>query len=185
MFNYILLCFILNDPEIEAVVVETEEKYLTKYATMVAEHKKHMHMEKPGGTELLDFENFVKIVKDNKTVFHLGYMYRYNPYVIELKEKIKNGELGEIISVEAQMNCTHNDDIRKWLANFPGGMFFFTVSISLSKSESLTPPGFSICICFLWSAAIWAYFVKYISSVSTETASISGFSRISASESSL
>lgn len=52
-------------------------------------------------------------------------MYRYNPYVIELKEKIKNGELGEIISVEAQMNCTHNDDIRKWLANFPGGMFFF------------------------------------------------------------
>lgn len=63
---------ILNDPEIEAVVVETEEMYLTKYATMVAEHKKHMHMEKPGGTELLDFENLVKIVKDNKTVFHLG-----------------------------------------------------------------------------------------------------------------
>ena len=38
---------ILNNPEIEAVAVETEEIYLTKYATMVAEHKKHIHMEKP------------------------------------------------------------------------------------------------------------------------------------------
>ncbi len=116
---------ILNNPEIEAVAVETEEIYLTKYATMVAEHKKHIHMEKPGGTNLSDFENLIKIVKQNETVFHLGYMYRYNPYVIELKEKIKNGELGDIISVEAQMNCTHTDDVREWLANFPGGMFFF------------------------------------------------------------
>lgn len=116
---------ILNNPEIEAVTVETEEIYLTKYATMVAEHKKHIHMEKPGGTNLSDFENLIKIVKQNETVFHLGYMYRYNPYVIELKEKIKNGELGDIISVEAQMNCTHTDDVREWLANFPGGMFFF------------------------------------------------------------
>jgi len=117
---------ILNNPEIEAVAVETEELYLTKYATMVAEHKKHMHMEKPGGTKLSDFENLIKIVKQNKTVFHLGYMYRYNPYVIELKEKIKNGELGDIISVEAQMNCIHKDDVREWLADFPGGDVFLS-----------------------------------------------------------
>ncbi len=116
---------IMNNPEIEAVAVETEEIYLTKYATIAAKHKKHIHMEKPGGIELSDFENLIRIVKQNKTVFHTGYMYRYNPYVIELKQKIKNGELGDIISVEAQMNCTHSDDVRKWLANFPGGMLFF------------------------------------------------------------
>ena len=37
---------ILNDPEIEAVAVETEEIYLTKYALMVAKSGKHLHMEK-------------------------------------------------------------------------------------------------------------------------------------------
>ena len=116
---------ILNNPEIETVTVETEEVYLTKYAQMVAEHKKHIHMEKPGGTNLSDFEKLIKTVKNNKTIFHTGYMYRYNPYIIELKEQIKNGELGDIISVEAQMNCILPKDTRQWLAGFRGGMMFY------------------------------------------------------------
>ncbi len=116
---------ILENPEIEAVSVECEEIYLTKYAQMVAEHKKHIHMEKPGGTNLADFEKLIETVKKNNTVFHTGYMYRYNPFILELKEQIKNGELGEIISVEAQMNCYHKKDVREWLSNFKGGMMFF------------------------------------------------------------
>ena len=116
---------ILNDPEIEAVTVETEECYLTKYAQMVADAGKHMHMEKPGGYVLADFEKLIATVKKNQTVFHTGYMYRYNPYVIELMESIKKGELGEIISVEAQMNCRHSDELRSWLKNYKGGSMFF------------------------------------------------------------
>jgi len=116
---------VLNDPEIEAIIIETEEIYLTKYAQMVADAKKHIHMEKPGGVNLADFQNLIETVKNNKTVFHTGYMYRYNPYIMELKEQIKNGELGDIISVEAQMNCIHPKEVRQWLGNFSGGMMFF------------------------------------------------------------
>ncbi len=116
---------VLNNPEIEAVTVETEEIYLTKYATLAAKCGKHIHMEKPGGTKLSDFERLIETVKKNKTVFHTGYMYRYNPNVIRLLEKIKKGELGEIISVEAQMNCIHPKKMRQWLSAFPGGMMFF------------------------------------------------------------
>ncbi len=116
---------ILNDPEIEAVAVETEEIYLTKYAIMAAEHKKHIHMEKPGGTESVEFEKLVSLVKENNLIFHIGYMYRYNPFVIDLLEQVKNGELGEIISIEAQMNCHHPIELRNWLKTFKGGMMFF------------------------------------------------------------
>jgi len=116
---------ILDNPEIEAVTIENEEVYLTRYAQMAAEHKKHIHMEKPGGIDLADFEKLIETVKKNKTVFHTGYMYRYNPYISELKEQIKNGELGNIISVEAHMNCIHPKEVRQWLENFPGGMMFF------------------------------------------------------------
>lgn len=116
---------ILNSPEIEAVAVETEEIYLTKYATLAVEHKKHIHMEKPGGLSLTDFEKLIEMVKKNKVVFHAGYMYRYNPYIIDLLEQVKRGELGEIISVEAQMNCHHPVPTRKWLKTFKGGMMFF------------------------------------------------------------
>ena len=52
-------------------------------------------------------------------------MYRYNPYVAELKEQIKKGELGDIISIEAQMNCIHPKEVRQWLRCMKGGMMFF------------------------------------------------------------
>lgn len=116
---------VLKNPEIEAVAIETAEIHLSKYALLAAENKKHIHMEKPGGLVLSDFEKLIETVKQNNTVFHTGYMYRYNPCVMELKEQIKNGEFGDIISVEAQMNCIHPPKVRQWLENFPGGMMFY------------------------------------------------------------
>lgn len=116
---------ILNNPEIEAVAVETEEIYLTKYALMVANAGKHLHMEKPGGVEFADFERLIEILKSKELVFSTGYMYRFNPKVKEALAKVKSGELGEIYSVEAQMNCTHTEEVRNWLHNFPSGMLFF------------------------------------------------------------
>lgn len=116
---------ILNDDTIEAVVIETEEVHLTKYALMAAQHGKHIHMEKPGGTDPVLFKALIDTVKQNKTVFHTGYMYRYNPAVMELMERIERGELGEIVCAEAQMSCYHPDEVRRWLKAFPGGMMFF------------------------------------------------------------
>ena len=116
---------VLNNPEIEAVTIETDEIYLTKYALMAANANKHIHMEKPGGRELSNFEELISVMKKTGKVFHTGYMYRYNPYISELIDRVKNGELGEIISVEAQMNCTHPAKARQWLENLPGGMMFY------------------------------------------------------------
>lgn len=124
-YPYLTLEEIMENSEIEAVIIETEEVHLTKYALLAAKCKKHIHMEKPGGIEMSDFEKLIETVKENKTVFHTGYMYRYNPYILELKEQIKAGKLGEILSVEAQMSCIHPKDTREWLGGFPGGMMFF------------------------------------------------------------
>ena len=116
---------ILNNPEIEAVAVETEEIYLTKYATMVAKAGKHIHCEKPGSQNLEDFEKLIDIAKNNGKVLHFGYMYRYNPFVSELIQKVRNGDLGDITSVEAQMNVSHAKEFRQWYENFKGGVMFF------------------------------------------------------------
>jgi len=116
---------ILNDPEIEAVLIEGEEIYLSKYAIMAAEHGKHIHMEKPGSTSLDDFEKLIDTVKRRGLVFHTGYMYRYNPCVKELFKRIDKGELGKIVSIEAQMNTCYSGIDRQWFENFPGGNMFF------------------------------------------------------------
>ena len=116
---------ILNDPTIEAVAVETDEIYLTKYATMALKAGKHVHMEKPGGRELDAFEEMIAAAKESGKTFHTGDMYRYNPSVLDLLEKAKDGTLGEIISVDAQMSCWHQPEVRQWLQDLPGGMMFY------------------------------------------------------------
>lgn len=116
---------ILADPTIEAVAVECEEIYLTKYALMVARAGKHLHMEKPGGLVPAEFRTLIEILKEKRLVFSLGYMYRFNPKVIEAIERAKRGEIGKIYAVEAHMSGKHPAPQRDWLEVFPGGMTFF------------------------------------------------------------
>lgn len=116
---------VLDDPQIEAVAIETDEIYLSQYAILAAKAGKHIHMEKPGGTERLEFEELIQAVKQSGKVFHTGYMYRYNPYVADLLERIKKGELGKILCVDAQMSCIHPRQLRQWLQELPGGMMFY------------------------------------------------------------
>lgn len=92
---------------------------------MAAEKGLHVHMDKPGGISDEEFDKLVDTVFEKHLVFHTGYMYRYNPAVLQLKEDINNGKLGDIISVEAQMNCKHSQSKREWLGNYPGGMLYF------------------------------------------------------------
>lgn len=116
---------IFEIPDLDAVVIETEDRRLTEYAQMAADRGLHIQMDKPGSASDEDFDKLIDTVKKNKTVFHTGYMYRYNPAVLKLKEDIKNGKLGEIYSVEAHMDCYHPAEKRRWLGNYPGGMMYF------------------------------------------------------------
>lgn len=115
----------LDNNKADAIVIETEEISLTKYALMAVEHDFDVHMDKPGGFDVDLFKNLIKTAKERNKILHLGYMYRYNPAVQKLFEKADNGELGEIYSVEAHMDCCHDSDKRQWLDIFPRGMMFY------------------------------------------------------------
>lgn len=115
----------LNHTDIDAVIIETEEINLTKYALKFAQNGFHVHMDKPGGLSVAEFEELIGTAKGNNTILSLGYMYRYNPAIKDAIKKAKNGEIGKIYAVEAQMSCEHNREKREWLSKFPGGMMFF------------------------------------------------------------
>ncbi len=116
---------ILNYPGLDAVCIETEDRRLTEYAIMAAEKGLHIQMDKPGGIDGDEFDRLIDAVESKKLVFHTGYMYRYNPAVLKLKQDIAEGKLGDIISVEAQMNCIHGIEKRNWMGNYPGGMLYY------------------------------------------------------------
>ncbi len=116
---------ILDDPTIEAVAVETDEIHLLKYALMVAERGKHIHMEKPGSQSLQDFERLIETVRRTGKLLHIGYIYRYNPMIADAIRRVKAGEFGTVYSVEAHMSRLDDRKAREWLGNFKGGMMFY------------------------------------------------------------
>ncbi len=115
----------LNIPNLDGAIIETEEFNLTKYAIMAAEKGLNIHMDKPSGLEHSDFQKLIKILKSKNLVFTTGYMYRFNPVVMDAIKKVKNGDIGKVYAVEAQMSCEHTKEKSQWLDRFPGGMTFF------------------------------------------------------------
>ena len=63
---------IMADPSIEAVTIETEEQYLTKYALLAAEHGKQIHMDKPCGTDYPAFQKLVETMRAKNLPLHVG-----------------------------------------------------------------------------------------------------------------
>lgn len=116
---------IAADKTLDCVTVETYERLLTKYAVFALKLGLPVHMDKPGGVDHEAFKEMIALVKEKNIPFHTGYMYRYNPAVQKMYELAEQGELGEILHVEAQMNCWHKEAKRRWMGNFPGGMLFF------------------------------------------------------------
>ncbi len=108
--------------ECEAIIVETEVPNLTKTAAMCVERGKHIHMDKPASGTLAEFKHVLDTAKAKNLVVQMGYMYRYNPAVLKTIELIREGKLGEIYSINAEMSTFHTVDYKKWLTTFEGGI---------------------------------------------------------------
>ena len=108
----------------DAILVESDVWDLTKYAQMCIDAGKHIHMDKPASGTLEEYKHLLDTAKEKNLVVQLGYMYRYNPAVLRCLEHIKNGDLGEIYSINAEMSTYHPVEYKKWLTNFGGGIMY-------------------------------------------------------------
>ena len=108
----------------DAILVESDVWDLTKYAKMCVDAGKHMHMDKPASGTLEEYKYVLDTAKEKNLVVQLGYMYRYNPAVLQCFEHIKNGDIGEIYSINAEMSTFHKPEYKKWLTNFGGGIMY-------------------------------------------------------------
>ena len=108
----------------DAVLIESDVWDLDKYARMCIDAGKHIHMDKPASEDPEAFSALLNAAKERNLVVQLGYMYRYNPAVQKCLEHIKNGDLGEIYSINAEMSTFHIPEYKKWLTNFGGGIMY-------------------------------------------------------------
>ena len=130
----------------DAVLIETDVWNLTETAQKCVDAGKHIHMDKPASGTLAEYHHLLDTAKEKGLILQLAYMYRYNPAVQKCIEMIKEGRLGEIFSINAEMSTYHPLDYKKWLTNFNGGIMYILgshlidlVVYILGKPQKITP----------------------------------------------
>ena len=83
---------LLGSNDLQAVAVETAVEDLAKTATRVIEAGCHLHLDKPAGPNLSDFQKLHQSAASRKLTIQMGYMLRYNPaFSFSLKQSTKVG----------------------------------------------------------------------------------------------
>ena len=112
-------------PDLDAVVIESGKDSEVYYGQKFAAKGIPIFLDKPGSSNVEEYNKLLDIVEEKKLPFGLGYVYRFNPMVKNALELKNSGELGEVYSVEAHMSVYHDENKRRWLKTFKGGMMFY------------------------------------------------------------
>lgn len=115
---------LLNEPGLAAVLVETRVEDLLATASLCINAGKHVHLDKPAGADLGKYQQLLEAARPRQLLVQMGYMYRYSPAVIMLREFLREGWLGEVFEVHTVMSKVVGDAERRNLARFPGGIMF-------------------------------------------------------------
>ena len=115
---------LLNEPGLQAVLVETEVRRSLDVAEACVAAGKHIHIDKPPGTSLVQLRRVLDDAKRQGLLVQQGYMYRYNPGIVLLRQLVRDGWLGEIFEAHAAMSKLMPPQSRRELAAYPGGTLF-------------------------------------------------------------
>lgn len=115
---------LLATPGLQAVLVETRVGDLLRTAEACVTAGKHVHVDKPAGESLPQFRRLMTAATKQKLLVQMGYMFRYNPAVVMLRDFLRQGWLGEVFEVHAVMSKVVPADERRRLAEFRGGILF-------------------------------------------------------------
>ena len=111
---------LLATPGLEAVLVETRVRDLLRTAETCVAAGKHVHIDKPPGESLPHLRRILDAAAKQNLLVQMGYMYRYNPAVVLLRELLQRGWLGEPFEVHAVMSKVVAPVSRQQLAEYRG-----------------------------------------------------------------
>jgi predicted dehydrogenase len=122
--NFITEDELLDTRGLQAVAIETRVLDLVPTAAKAIDAGCHIHLDKPAGPSLGDFQALSKAAQSKGLTIQMGYMLRYNPAFQFMFKAAKEGWFGEIMEIDAMMGKKASLGLRKELAGFKGGGFF-------------------------------------------------------------
>jgi predicted dehydrogenase len=84
----------LKKEDIDAVIISTPEHLHLDPAIAAAEAGKHMLIEKPLATNVKDAEEIIKYAEKNGVKLMVGFIERFNPIFLTIKQTINDGNIG-------------------------------------------------------------------------------------------
>lgn len=111
-------------PNLQAVVVETEVRDLVATGQRVVEAGFHLHLEKPAGESLPEFEKLLKTAEQKKLTVQLGYMFRHNPSFQLARKIVADKVLGDLFEIEGSFGKNVGAGDRRAMNEFRGGGMF-------------------------------------------------------------
>lgn len=134
-------------PGLRLAMVEVSNPYLLDMAFECLRHNLAMHMDKPPTENLARYRALLAGCRERGLPFQMGYMFRGNPAIQFCVKAVRDGLLGEIDEVRADM--THNYGClryQEYLSHFRGGIMYnlgchlidFIVAM-LGRPERVTP----------------------------------------------
>jgi predicted dehydrogenase len=110
---------LLADAKIDAVVLATPHSMHAAQVIAAAKAGKHVFCEKPFTLTRRDAEDAVVAAKKAGITLALGYNRRFHPEMVKLRDRIRSGELGVVMHVEATMTFPNALMLKptQWRAN--------------------------------------------------------------------
>jgi UDP-N-acetylglucosamine 3-dehydrogenase len=91
---------LLEQEKFDVALICTPTITHSNIATKLIENKKHVFIEKPMTYLSDDGQNLVDLAKRNKVILTCGYIERFNPAVVSVKNSIKSQRYGDLIRLE-------------------------------------------------------------------------------------
>ena len=93
---------LINTEKLDAISIATPEQIRIAPALLSIEKGLKILLEKPLGRNLEDIENLVNKIKNHNKLISVNFILHEDPIYKLMKEKIKNKEIGEIVSCYAR-----------------------------------------------------------------------------------
>ena len=93
---------LINTEKLDAISIATPEQIRIAPALLAIEKGLQILLEKPLGRNLEDIENLVNKIKNHNKLISVNFILHEDPRYKLMKEKIKNKEIGEIVSCYAR-----------------------------------------------------------------------------------
>ena len=93
---------LLNDKQVEAVTVVTNDQVHKEATVKALRSGKHVLCEKPMALDLEECKEMIRVQKETGKILMVGQIGRYTPHFNKAIDIVRNGDIGELFFVESE-----------------------------------------------------------------------------------